>query len=418
MRTSTSDLFDQYVIPNYGRFAMAPVRAEGARVWDEDAKEYLDFGAGIAVDTLGHCHPAMVGAIREQTEHLIHCSNLYQIPAQADLARLLVEKVVGEAGKCFFCNSGAEANEALIKLARKYGEATGRGEVLTFTGCFHGRTLATLSATAQEKIHKGFEPLVEGFRYLPFNDVDALKKGIGEKTVAILFEPVQGESGINSATADFIQTAAELARENDLLLMFDEVQCGLGRCGNLCGWRTIEGAEDVIPDAVSWAKGIGGGFPLGAIWVRTREDGMSDLLGPSSHGTTYGGSPLASAVGRAILHELERADLCANSATLGKEIVEIVRGWNTPWITEVRGRGLMIGLQIDDERIEALPRYKESGCGTPAIWMVAQLMDAGLLTVPAGANVVRFLPPLIITRSDVAEALKILRTVLNGLDEA
>jgi len=423
-KATTGDLFARYVVPNYARFPVAPVRAAGLRLWDEDGKEYLDFGAGVAVDTLGHCHPAMVEAIRRQSETLIHCSNLYRIRPQAELARMLVETVVGEEGKCFFSNSGAEANETLIKLARKYGhtrpaaDGSARGEILTFSNSFHGRTLATLSATAQTKIHAGFEPLVEGFRYLPFNDVEALRAGVGPRTVALLLEPVQGEGGIHVATSEFLRAAADLCRERDLLLLFDEIQCGLGRCGHWCGWKTIGGAEDIVPDAISWAKGIGGGFPLGAVWIRSRPLGstdatrLSDVLGPGSHGTTYGGSPLASAVGKAVLDEVERADLCGNAVAVGKYITECVRGWNHPLIAAIRGRGLMLGFEIDAGRIAALPACADSG-KTPAAFVVTALMEAGLLTVPAGVSVVRWLPPLVVTREDADEALAIFRKALD-----
>jgi acetylornithine/N-succinyldiaminopimelate aminotransferase len=423
---NTAELFARYVVPNYARFPVAPARAEGLRLWDEDGKEYLDFGAGVAVDTLGHCHPAMVEAIRRQSETLIHCSNLYHIRPQAELARKLVETVVGENGKCFFCNSGAEANETLIKLARKYGhtrpaaDGSPRGEILTFANSFHGRTLATLSATAQTKIHAGFEPLVEGFRYLPYNDVAALRAAVGPQTVAILLEPVQGEGGINVATSEFLRVASELCRERDMLLLFDEIQCGLGRCGQWCGWKSIEGVDDIVPDAISWAKGIGGGFPLGSVWVRSRPMGdcdaalLSDLLGPGSHGTTYGGSPLASAVGKAVLDEVERAGLCANAVGVGAHITETVKAWQHPLLRAVRGRGLMLGFELDAERIASLPACVDSG-KTPAVFVVSLLMDAGLLTVPAGAAVVRFLPPLVVTRGDADRALALFRRILDQL---
>ncbi len=423
---NTADLFSRYIVPNYGRFPVAPVRAKGLRLWDEEGKEYLDFGAGVAVDTLGHCHPAMVKAIREQAETLIHCSNLYRIRPQAELAQMLVETIVGEDGKCFFCNSGAEANETLIKLARKYGhsrpapDGAARGEILTFTNSFHGRTLATLSATAQPKIHAGFEPLVEGFRYLPFNDVEALRAAVGPKTIAVLLEPVQGEGGINVARPEFVRAAAELCRERDMLLLFDEIQCGLGRCGHWCGWKTIGGVEDIVPDGISWAKGIGGGFPLGSVWVRSRPMGahdaalLSDLLGPGSHGTTYGGSPLASAVGKAVLEEIANAELCANAVTIGAHLTHAVTSWNHPLVRAVRGRGLMLGFELDAERITALPACGDAG--KPAsIFVVSLLMDEGLLTVPAGAAVVRFLPPLVVTRKDAEQALAVFRRVLDHL---
>jgi acetylornithine/N-succinyldiaminopimelate aminotransferase len=408
---STADLFAQYVTPNYGRFSVAPTHAKGTRLWDEAGKEYLDFGAGIAVDTLGHCHPAMVDAISKQAQTLIHCSNLYQIRPQAELAAILTERVVQHPGKAFFCNSGAEANETLIKLARKFGhenpsaDGKSRGEILTFTNSFHGRTMATISATAQEKVKIGFAPLLEGFRHLPYNDVDALKNGITDQTVAILLEPIQGEGGINVATAEFLQAAAALAKKHNLLLMFDEIQSGIARCGNWCGWRTISGAEDIVPHAISWAKGLGGGFPIGAAWINA-DNQLCDTLGPGTHGTTYGGAYLAVAASRAVIDEIEKTNLCQNATQLGDYITAEVRSWNHPLITEVRGRGLMIGFQLN---IDAIPATDK----TASVQIVLQLMEAGLLTIPAGASVVRWLPPLNITKQDADEALRIFKQVLD-----
>lgn len=395
--------FQSNVAPTYGRFPITPVRGEGARLWDADGKEYLDFGGGVAVNSLGHCHPAMVSAITGQSNTLIHCSNLYEVPGQAELASVLSEQVMGAPGKCFFANSGAEANEFFYKLARRY-KGDGRHEIITFTGSFHGRTMGGISATAQGKMHDGFEPLLPGFKYVEFNDVGALRDAVSDRTAAILIEPVQGEGGINVASAEFLNAAAQLCQERDLLLFFDEVQCGLGRCGTLKGWQSIEGAEHIVPDAVSWAKGIGGGFPLGAVWINAR-DQLCDTLGPGTHGSTYGGSPLACAVGLAVLKEIDDAGLCENSAQLGREIVTEVAGWNSPKLTAIRGRGLMIGFELDPESFEWQTP-------TPALHIINQLTQAGLLTVPAGANVVRFLPPLTITRADTKEALEIFKSFI------
>ncbi|MFT4551224.1 MAG: acetylornithine/N-succinyldiaminopimelate aminotransferase [Verrucomicrobiales bacterium] len=395
--------FQTNVAPTYGRFPITPIRGEGARLWDADGTEYLDFGGGVAVNSLGHCHPRMVAAIHSQSQQLIHCSNLYEIPGQADLAELIADTVMESPGKTFFSNSGAEANEVFYKLARRHKPGQ-RHEIITFTGSFHGRTMGGISATAQAKMHDGFEPLLPGFNYVEFNDVAALRAAITDKTAAILIEPIQGEGGINIATAEFLNTAADLCKQRDLLLFFDEVQCGLGRCGKLKGWQSIEGAEHIIPDAVSWAKGIGGGFPLGAVWINAR-DGLCDLLGPGMHGSTYGGSPLACAVGLAVLNEIEEAQLCENSARLGREIVEEVTNWNSPKIAAVRGRGLMIGFELDPESFE----WQTS---TPAMHIINQLTAKGLLTVPAGPKVVRFLPPLTISDADKNEALSILKSVI------
>src|SRR3984893_736617 len=300
----TRKLFDEFVVPNYGRYDLVLVRGRGSRVWDEDGREYLDFGAGIAVSTLGHAHPRMIEALDRQARELIHTSNLYYTRPQGELARHLVE-VVGEPGKIFFSNSGAEANEAAIKLARKFGnECSGpltdgepRFEILTFHRSFHGRTIAGISATGQEKVKQGFAPLLAGFQHLPFNDLRAVEKAITNKTVAILMEPVQGEGGIYPATSEFLLGLRRLCDRHGLLLMLDEIQCGLGRLGNWCGWKEII-EEDFVPDTISWAKGIGGGFPLGATWIRKKPVrtltgeavDLCDLLKPGTHGTTYGGT--------------------------------------------------------------------------------------------------------------------------------
>ncbi|MEM0896993.1 MAG: acetylornithine transaminase [Verrucomicrobiota bacterium] len=422
---STAELHARYSVPNYGRFPVSFVRGEGARLWDEDGKEYLDFGAGIAVDTLGHAHPVMVEALAVQAQELIHCSNLYQIRPQAELARELTETVMGNPGKCLFCNSGAEANEALIKLARKFGhrhpqaDGTPRTEILTFSGSFHGRTMAGISATAQQKVKDEFGPLLPGFTHLPTNDVVALEAAVGPETVAILIEPIQGEGGIHVARGEFLCAAAELAKKHDLLLLFDEVQCGIGRAGELCGWHAIDGASGIVPDGVSWAKGMGGGFPIGAVWIRERELGGDNgrlccLLGPGTHGTTYGGSPLASAVALAVLREVENAGLCENARVLGEHIRSEVAGWGLPVVREIRGHGLMIGFEIDAGKLFDSTTFAASGKPV-SVYLVAKLLDRGLLTVPAGANVVRWLPPLNITREDAEKALATFESVLREI---
>ena len=398
-----SEKFQSNVAPTYGRFPIIPVRGERARLWDADGKEYLDFGGGVAVNSLGHCHPAMVEAITAQAQKLIHCSNLYEVPGQAELAAVLNERVMGTPGKVFFANSGAEANEFFYKLARRYRPGE-RHEVITFTGSFHGRTMGGISATAQSKMHDGFEPLLPGFKYVEFNNTTALEAAISDQTAAILIEPIQGEGGINVATAEFLNAAAELCRKHDLLLFFDEVQCGLGRCGTLKGWQSIDGAAEIVPDGVTWAKGIGGGFPLGAVWINAR-DGLCDTLGPGMHGSTYGGSPLACAVGLAVLGEIETSALCENSARLGKKIVDEVAAWGSPKLAAIRGRGLMIGFELD-------PDSFDWDAPTAALHVINQLSEKGLLTVPAGPDVVRFLPPLTITESDADEALAILKSVI------
>lgn len=400
----------EYLLPNYGRYNVWPVRGEGPYVWDRDGKKYLDFAGGVAVCPLGHCPPPVVKALTEQANTLIHVSNWYCIDKQAELARILVEECVGIPGKCFFCNSGAEANEGLLKLARKYGQQTGgRYEIITFTGSFHGRTFGAMTATAQEKIHGGFGPLPPGFVYAPFNDIAALEAAINERTVAILVEPIQGESGVNAVTPEFLRAAQRLCRENNLLLLLDEVQCGFGRAGEMAGWRSIIPGDEIQPDGISWAKAIGSGFPLGSFWVNDRRD-LSKTLGPGTHGTTYGGSPLACAVGIATLRTILDEKLCDNAKARGSAISAAARAWNHPLIKEVRQLGLFIGFELNTEAFAT-----KSGGKLPSIFLAQQLLDAGMMVTPAGPNVVRWLSPLNITEAHAAEGLSIFKSVLDQL---
>lgn len=407
-----------YLIPNYARLPMVPVRGEGCWLWDAEGRRYLDFAAGVAVCTLGHCHPVMVNALREQSLKLIHCSNLYSIREQAELARFLTDEIVASPGKCFFCNSGAEANEALVKLARLYGNASPaadgspRYEVLTFSKSFHGRTLATIAATGQEKVRQGFGPYMPGFRYVPFNDVEALRAAVRAETVGLLVEPVQGEGGINVATPAFLEALKQTCEAHDLLLMFDEVQSGLGRVGHGCGWKAAAGdaVPGLQPDAVSWAKGLGGGFPIGGIWATDRlvtgsDRRVSELLGPGTHGSTYGGSPLASAVALAIQREVKDKDLAGHAQALGDYVQREVATWDDTSIAGVRGLGLMLGFVLED-------------CGRVPEGMTAsghaqrQLMAAGLLVVPAGPDVIRWLPALNVSREEIDQGLEIMHAEL------
>jgi predicted acetylornithine/succinylornithine family transaminase len=426
----TTELFASYVVPTYARFPLAFERGEGAWVWDENGRKYLDFGAGIAVCSIGHCHPRVVEVMTRQIGRLVHTSNLYYTRPQGLLARKLVE-LVGLAGKIFFCNSGAEANEALYKLARKFGNETPstplghtvgewiepsreRYKILTFKGSFHGRTLAGIAATGQEKVKKGFEPMVEGFQHLPFNDGPALLAAMDGATAAVLLEPVQGESGIHAATAHFLRMARSICDDYGVLLMFDEVQCGLGRTGDWCGWRSI--APEVIPDAISWAKGIAGGFPLGAIWVRDRlcalksggSISLADLLGPGSHGTTFGGTPLVCAGALEVLRIIEEEGLLENARTLGVYAREAIGQLGSPLIAEVRGIGLMLGIELAADFADRTA----SGARPPSLWMVDRLHEAGLLSIPSGTHAIRWLPPLNVTREEVARAVDILADVL------
>jgi acetylornithine/N-succinyldiaminopimelate aminotransferase len=417
----TKQLFADFVVPCYGRYDLVLTRGEGVRVWDDAGNSYLDFGAGIAVSTLGHAHPRMVEALSQQAGTLIHTSNLYYTEPQGRLARRLVE-VVGSPGKVFFSNSGAEANEALLKIARKYGnecrssaqEVGTRVEVLTFERSFHGRTMAGISATGQEKVKTGFAPLLTGFQHLPFNDLGAVERAVSDQTVGILLEAFQGEGGIHAATPEFLVGLRRLCDEHRTLLMLDEIQCGLGRVGDWCGWKAI--APEVVPDAVSWAKGIGGGFPLGATWFRAKpiqksdgsESRLCDLFQPGSHGTTYGGTPLACAVSLAVLETIEGERLVERAAKLGRFAAEEIS--KIGGVKEVRGRGLMIGIELDG----ALATQADPG-KTIAQTVVTALIQNGLLTAPAGSTVVRWLPPLIVEESDIVEAVRILDRTLQAL---
>jgi acetylornithine/N-succinyldiaminopimelate aminotransferase len=419
----TRQLFAEFVVPNYDRYDVVLVRGQGSRVWDEDGKEYLDFGAGIAVSTLGHAHPRIIEALDRQARQLIHTSNLYFTRPQAELARKLVE-IVGSPGKVFFSNSGAEANEAVIKLARKFGnECAGspsgdkpRFEILTFYRSFHGRTMAGISATGQEKVKEGFAPLLAGFNHLPSNDLNAVEKAITGQTVAILVEPVQGEGGIYPASREFLLGLRSICDRHGMLLMLDEIQCGLGRLGNWCGWKEIVGGADFVPDTVSWAKGIGGGFPLGATWVRKRKIqrlaggtvDLCDLLQPGSHGTTYGGTPLACASSSAVLETIEREGLLANARTQGDYAKRKLAA--IPGIKEVRGLGLMLGIELEAQ----LGTLGASG-KTPSQAVAIELMRNGLLAVPAGPSVIRWLPPLIVSREEIDQAVLILSKTLAAM---
>lgn len=406
--SSSKSLTAEYVIPTYGRFDLEIARGVGCRVWDADGRAYLDFGGGIAVCSLGHAHPRVTKAICAQAETLVHTSNLYYTGPQAHLAERLVG-AVNLGGKVFFCNSGAEANDGLIKLARRFGDATGgRFEILTFDGSFHGRTLAGISATAQAKVKMGFGPLLPGFRHLPFGDIEAVKSAIRAETVAILIEPVQGEGGIHPARTEFLRELRHVCDDRNLLLLYDEVQCGLGRTGDWCGWRSIapDGAE---PDAVSWAKGIANGFPLGSFWagIRPTPDGtpLCEILSAGSHGTTYGGNPVTCAAALAVFDEIEEGGLLDHVKRMGAETMRLAAKLPTPPVSEVRGVGLMIGIEL------APDAFPESTT-TPALHATKLLMAAGLLVIPAGEHTIRLLPPLNVTESELKEAFRVLQEEL------
>ena len=398
---STNELYDQFLLRTYGRFAPCFVRGNGCHLVAEDGQEYLDFGAGIAVCSLGHCHPAVTAAVAEQATRLVHVSNLYHTRPQAELAARLAALLRLE-GRFFFCNSGAEANEGLIKLARRYGHATGgRSGIITFQGSFHGRTMAGISATGQDKVKTGFAPLLPGFVHVPFGDIQAVRATVDSQTVAILLEPIQGEGGIHPAPAGFLQSLRSLCDDADLLLLYDEVQCGLGRTGDWCGWRSLVG-NTAEPDAVSWAKGIANGFPLGAFWIGNRRlpDGqpLSNLFGPGSHGTTYGGNLVCCAAALAVLDTIERENLLEHVLVEGAYLREALRDLAHSALGEVRAIGLMLGVALQPP--EDFPSSE-----IPSIALTRACLEQRLLVIPAGERVVRFLPPLNVTREDIQEAL-------------
>jgi acetylornithine/succinyldiaminopimelate/putrescine aminotransferase len=357
-----------------------------------------------------------VEAIRHQAGELLHASNLYHFPLQAELAEEINAHHVRMPGKVFFSNSGAEANDGLIKSARRFGlkrpqaDGSQRYELLTFLQSFHGRTLGSMSATGQAKIQEGFDPLLPGFRYLPFNDIAALDHAVRPETAAILLEPIQGEGGINPATPEFLRAVVDLCKKHDLLLFFDEVQAGFGRCGDAMAWRMI--APEIKPDGISWAKGMGGGVPIGAFWLSDREVddagmALSSLMGPGSHGSTYGGNPLVCAASLAVLKEIREKELAMNAILQEVRVRETIKSWNLPVITEVRGNGLLLGIGLDPALIP-VPDAK-----TPALVVVNKVMERGLLLAPAGPNTIRLLPPLNVTETEIDEALVVIHSVLS-----
>jgi predicted acetylornithine/succinylornithine family transaminase len=385
-------LTDKYVAQTYARYPIALVRGKGARVWDADGKEYLDFLAGIAVNSLGHCHPSIVRAIRQQAGKLLHVSNLYHIPPQSELARELCRHSF--AHRVFFCNSGAEANEAAIKLARRYGAAqlSGKYEILSAHDSFHGRTLATLTATGQEKVRAGYDPLPEGFRQIPFNDLRAAEDAIdGQKTVGILVEPIQGEGGINVPDEDYLRGLRELCDRRGLLLIFDEVQTGMGRTGKLFGYENF----NVTPDIMTLAKALGGGLPLGAMLAREE---VAKSFVPGSHASTFGGNPLACSVGLAVMKTLVRGGVLKNCARMGKVFVQGLQRLKDrfSFVKNIRGKGLLLGLELDMEGSQ----------------IVETCMQEGLLLNCTAYKVLRFVPPLTITEKEIAQGLSILEKVL------
>ena len=385
-------LTDQYVAHTYTRYPIALVRGKGARVWDADGKEYLDVLAGIAVNSLGHCHPAVVRAIQQQSRKLLHVSNLYHIPAQSELARELCRHSF--ADRVFFCNSGAEANEAAIKLARRYGSEHlgGKYEILSAHNSFHGRTLATLTATGQEKVRAGYDPLPAGFRQIPFNDLQAAEDAVdAQKTVGILVEPIQGEGGVIVPDEGYLRGLRELCDRRGLLLIFDEVQTGMGRTGKLFGYENF----GVTPDIMTLAKALGGGLPFGAMLAR---EAVAKSFIPGSHASTFGGNPLACSVGLAVMKTLLKGGVLKNCSMMGKIFVQGLEKLKDrfSFVRGIRGKGLLLGLELEIEGAK----------------IVEQCMAEGLLLNCTAYKVLRFVPPLTITQKEIAQGLTMLEKVL------
>jgi acetylornithine aminotransferase/acetylornithine/N-succinyldiaminopimelate aminotransferase len=424
---SVRELFSKNVVPSYGRFDLAFSHGAGSYLFDVAGRKYLDLGSGIAVNCLGHAHPAITEALVEQSKKLIHVSNLYFTEPQGRLAAELVKRIGG--GKVFFANSGAEANEGLFKLARKFGHDEGRFEILTAVNSFHGRTLAGIAATGQDKVKKGFEPMTPGFRHIPFNDLEAARAAISPATVAIMIEGVQGEGGVSPATPEFLLGLRALCDEKKLLLFMDGVQDGHYRTGKFQGFQRIleskvgqasslskpdrqDACATFLPDGLSMAKSLGGGFPIGAFWVRAP---FADLLGPGTHATTFGGTPLACAVALKILEVIEMEKLEENARKLGgwmkHELERIAK--NYPGVVKnARGLGFMLGLElVEKEKIPAFTASDKSA----AIQFTNRMHAAGVLVIPAGTQVIRLLPPLNLNPQEADEGISKIEEVVKSL---
>lgn len=382
----------QCLAPNYGTRGMILVKGKGARVWDADGREYLDFLAGIGVNNLGHCPDRVVEAIQAQVAELMHVSNLYLIPQQVELANRLCELCFAE--KAFFANSGGEANEAAIKLARLYSKThfgENRYEIITVKNSFHGRTLATLTATGQEKVQKGFEPLPVGFSYAKFNDLDSVKTLVSDKTCAIMIEPVQGEGGVTAASQEFMQGLRELCSERKLLLIFDEIQCGMGRCGKMFAHQHY----GVEPDIMTLAKALGNGLPVGAMLARTE---VAEVFKPGTHGSTFGGGPVVCAAALAVLDQMRTDDIPLRSAEVGQYLRENLQArlGSLPVFKSLRGLAMMIGIELNCQGAD----------------IVKECAERGLLINCTMGNVLRLLPPLTATKLECDKAVDLLAEII------
>ncbi len=388
---------DKVIMKTYGRYPIVPVRGEGCRLWDADGKEYLDFLAGVAVNNLGHCHPRVVKALQEQAATLIHCSNYYQIPQQIELAELLC--VHSFADKAFFCNSGAEANEAAIKLARKYSRETfenpERYDIITAAESFHGRTMATVSATGQEKVQRFFDPLLHGFSHVAFDDLAALEAAITPQTCAIMLEPIQGEGGINIPSVAYMQGVRALCDKYRLLLILDEVQVGMGRTGKLFAYEHF----GITPDIMTLAKALAGGAPIGTMLAR---DEVAASFTPGTHGSTFGGNPLVTAAAIAAVRAILEEGLLNRAEEMGEYLhgeLETL-GARYPFVKEVRGIGLMIGMSL----------------AIPGAEIVKRGHERGVLLNVTHDTVLRFVPPLTVSKQEVNRMIEILDGIFKEIE--
>ena len=386
-------LYEQYVMPTYTQVPVCLVKGKGARVWDLEGKVYLDFFPGWAVSGIGHCHPLVVNAIKEQARKMLHVANNFLNVKQAELARVIVE--ASFPGRVFFCNSGAEANEGAIKFARKYGSDTGRFEIITMKNSFHGRTLAAMTATGQEKFHQGFQPLVEKFRYADFNDLESVRKLVNDKTIAVMLEPIQGEGGVHVASRDFLEGIRKLCDEKDMLLILDEVQTGMGRTGKMFGYQHYS----LEPDLMTLAKTLGGGVPIGALVVNRRI--KREVFAPGMHASTFGGNPLVCAASLAVFKAIKKDKLLTNTIRMGelldKEFEKLKAKY--PVIESTRGVGLMRGLKLKE----------------PAAPYANEARDEGLLINATQGDVLRIMPPMTITAKEIKLGMKILDNVFHKL---
>ena len=387
-------LADENIMNTYKRFPIVLVKGSGVKVWDVNGKEYLDFVAGIAVCNLGHSHPQVIAAVKEQLENLTHVSNLYYTEPQAQLAKLLVYNSF--ADKVFFCNSGAEANEAAIKLARKYAHENmgpDKFELITMKDSFHGRTMATITATGQEKFQFGFTPLLEGFTYVPFNDLQALEARISNKTCGIMVEPIQGEGGVNIPDTQYLARMREICDRHGILLIVDEVQTGMGRTGELFAYEH----SGIKPDIMTLAKALGNGFPIGAMLATNK---IAKAFIPGNHASTFGGSPLATAAANATVKTMLHEGILEHCRKIGDYFLLQLKKLQQKHkiIKEVRGKGLMLAAQLNIESGD----------------IVNECLQRGFLIISAGDRTLRFVPPLIITTQDIDQATKVLDEVMEG----